>query len=182
LSGPLRRAHSCQRRRKAYATTKTLVSSRTWNSKYRGFFVHHHADRWRTYGLRTVCVATLSPRGKREKHRPHQARRGAGLQLLDRACRIDVLRAHDAALPDERALPDPVGGRDGGEPLLRALVPGVHLVPEGEGGRGGAQELLVVAVHGARRVAEHAVDAQALLAVQLQFLGGLAVLPALDRL
>src|SRR6266700_2298934 len=120
------------------------------------------------------------PPGHQE--RLDRRRRRGQLVPLDRAGRVDPLRAGPRALADERAAPDTLGLGQHGQPQVRALVARIQVVPLGERDRRRPDELAVQPVHRAGRVAEHAVDAHPVLLVLLQLRRGLQVLALLDRL
>src|SRR5256886_13196627 len=97
-------------------------------------------------------------------------------QGLDGRRRIHVLRADDRTLAHERALPDPGLRVQPRETGIRPLVPRVAIVAEREGRRRRSDELRTRAEDRTRRVAQHAVDAQALLPIALYVLRILDVL------
>src|SRR5439155_25764893 len=95
---------------------------------------------------------------------------------LNSARRIDVLRTYLGALPDEGAPPDAFVLRQNLEPLLGALVAPVEVVALRERDRGRPDERRIQAIDATRRVAQHAVDAHAVLLVFVHLLRRLPVL------
>src|SRR3990170_2418181 len=170
---PWENRRSMYRRISPYAAAATPPSSRIWKTRYRGFRSHQPAGRFQ--GYRRGC-GIVSPRGPGQEELPHLAERREDLQALDRGRGVDLLWADDGTLADERALPDPRLRGQAAEPRVRALVAGVPDVPVREGGGRGPDEVLAPSEHGARRIAQHAVDAHALLPVGLDLLGRLQIL------
>src|SRR5713226_4670090 len=149
-------------------------SSRSSKPRYRRFRSHHPAGRRHGYSW-----AVASPRRSAwHEEPPHVPHRREDFQGLDRRGRVDVLRAHDGALADEGALPDAGLRVQPRETLIRPLVPRVSDVSQGEGRRRGADELRARTEDRTRGVAQHAVDAQALLPIRLDVLRVLDVLLA----
>src|SRR6266581_5355535 len=150
----------------------TPPNSRSWKPRYRGFRSHHPARRFTGYGW-----AVVSPRNRlRHEQTPHVPRRREELECLDRGRGVDALRAGDGALADERALPHARLRVQPREALVRALVSRVPDVPQRERGGRRPDESGARGEDRAGGVAEHAVDAQALLAVRLDVLRILDVL------
>src|SRR6266581_8740920 len=150
----------------------TPPNSRSWKPRYRGFRSHHPARRFAGYGW-----AVASPRDRfRHEQTSHVPRRREELERLDRGRGVDALRAGDGALADERALPHARLRVQLREALVRPLVSRVPDVPQRERRGRRSDEPRARGEHGAGGVAEHAVDAQALLAVRLDLLRILDVL------
>src|SRR5947209_802491 len=163
---PARSVRSRFRKTSPYTPETTPPSSRSWNPRYRRFRSHHPAGRRHGYSR-----AIVSPRcSARHEEPPNVPRRREDFQGLDRRRGIDVLRAHDGALADERALPDAGLRVQPREAFIRALVPRVADVSQGQGRRGRSDEPGASAEDRAGRVAQHAVDAQALLPIRFDIL------------
>src|SRR6266487_1152150 len=121
-------------------------------------------------------------RASRHEERLEPLDRRIELVTLDRAGRVDMLRTHLRALPHERAAPDALVLREDLEPLGRTLVAPIEVVALREGNGGRTDELRIQAVDGAGGIAQHAVDAHAVLLVLLQFPRRLPVRSAGQRL
>src|SRR5438128_1104861 len=155
------------RRTRPYRAQTTPPASRSWNIRYRRFRSHQPGRRFQAYSRSVIA----SPRRRAGHQEPaHVSHRRQEFQGLNRRGRIHVLRADDGALAHEGAFPDARLRVQPREARVRSLVPRVAVVSEGEGRRRGPDELRTRPEDGTGRVAEHAVDAQALLPVGLHIL------------
>src|SRR5439155_1359542 len=163
---PARSVRSRFRKMSPYTAETTPPNSRSWKARYRRFRSHHPAG-----GRHGYPRAVASPRrGARHEEPPHVPHRREDFQGLDRRGGINVLGAHDGTFADEGALPYAGFRVQPRETLIRALVPRVADVPQGQGRRGGSDELRARAEDGACGIAQHAVDAQALLPIRFDVL------------
>src|SRR3990170_203505 len=170
---PARNWRSMFSRMSPYRAETTPPASRSWNERYRGLRSHQPRGLFHGYGRAVIDL----PRGHlRHQQAFHMAHRRKELEGLERSRGVDVLRADDGALPHEGALPDAALRVEPLQASVRAFVPGIPYVPQGEGGGRRADEMRVRADDRAGCVAQHAVDAHALLLVGLDVLRILDVL------
>src|SRR5688572_29832493 len=108
-------------------------------------------------------------------------RRGE-LIALNRAGWVYMLGADFRALTHECASPDPLVLRENFESFRRPLVARVEIVALREGDGRGPDEVWIQSIDRARRIAEHAVDAHAVLLVLVQLVRRLEMLPFGDWL
>src|SRR5262249_50033556 len=132
-------------------------------------------------GCRRVARSGSS-RPPRQEEALEPLQRRVQLVALDGAGGGHVLRTDLGAFADERAAPDALVLRQESPPLPRPLVARVEVVPLGQRDGGRPEELRVQAVDRAGGVAQHAVDAHAVLLVLVQLFRRLPVLALRQRL
>src|SRR5260370_5948518 len=104
------------------------------------------------------------------------------LGLLDRACGVDALRTDNAALANEGAVPRSVVQPDALVPLFLSLVARIVIIALRQRKYRGSEETTVILIYRAGGIAEHTIDAQAVLLEVCQFLGSLSVFTFFDWL
>src|SRR5262249_39110406 len=109
-----------------------------------------------------------SCRPPRQQERLKRLGRRGELVTLDGAGGVHALRACRRALSYERAGPYPIGGGQHPPPLLRPPLARVPVVVRGPGDGRRAEEAFLEADYRACGIAEHAVDAHAVLLVLVQ--------------
>src|SRR5260370_574443 len=130
-----------------------------------------------------VCPKHVDPAGAIQQYKLTAAldwvksvKRGGEFVLLNGAGGIDVFGADARAFADKGAAPDGVVLGEDGEAVFGTLIARVEVVALGERDSGGAGEERVEAIDGAGSVAEHAVDAHAVLLEGFELCGGLQIL------
>src|SRR5678816_3674385 len=126
--------------------------------------------------------AARSSCAPRQHERLEPLERSSQLVALDRAGRVDMLRAHLRALAHERAPPDPVVLRQDLQSLVAPFVTRVEVVALRQRDRRRSDERRLQAIDRTRRVAQHAVDAHAELLELVELVGRLQILALRYRL